>query len=205
MSVTITSINVKGLNSPFKWSLLWKEALRHNSDILCAPEMHFSSRKPPACSHKQFPHCFFTNSTQKKAGILVAEHSPFSFQLLHSELDPDGRYLILNASINNCIYAPNTNQKHFYRAVMEKLEPFKQGFLIICGDFNQIADSTLDSSNRSRKCSTALSSLMHSEDTPWRCLHGVERDYTFQAVQKTKIGTITWPRSTCPQRDNLET
>lgn len=149
---------------------------------------------------------------------MIAVRSLVSFQLLDSELYSDGRYVILNASINNRnmtianIYTPNTNQKHLYKDVMGKLEPFRQG---LCGDFNQVVDLTLDSSNPTHKRSTALSSLMHSEDlcNPWRCLHNTERDYTFyshmqktysridlfltdkhtlQSVQETKIGLVTW-------------
>lgn len=133
---------------------------------ICIQETHFPSHKPPSCSHKQFPHCFFANSSKKKAGVLIAMRFSLSFKLLHSEVDPNSRYLILNASINNRvmtivnIYAPNTNQRQFYKTVMEKLKPFQQSALVICGDFNQLVDPLLDSSNPTHKQSTALSSLL---------------------------------------------
>lgn len=130
MAVNITSLNVKGLNSPFKHNLLWKEALRLNSDILCVQVTHFTSHNPPSCSHKQFSYCFFANSPKKKSGVLISIRSTVAFQLLHSETDPYGRYIILHAFINNHImtivnvYAPNTHQGQFYKTVIGKLEPF---------------------------------------------------------------------------------
>lgn len=86
---------------------------------------------------------------------------------------------------------------------------------IICGDFNEIVDHSLDSSNSRRKSSYALSSLLFREDlyNIWRCAHGTERDYTcfsptqgsyfrldlfltskllLQQVTSAHIGLITW-------------
>lgn len=131
MSINITSLKAKSLNSPFKRNLLWKEALMHNTDILCVQKTHFISHKPPACSHKQFQLCFFANSPSKKAGILIAICSSVSFKLLHSDADPNGRFLILNALLNDHtlttanVYAPHTNQKQFYIMIMEKLASFR--------------------------------------------------------------------------------
>lgn len=75
------------------------------------------------------------------------------------------------------IYAPNTNQKCFYQTLMGKLEPYRQNPLLICG----VLHPTLDSFNPARKCSTSLSSLLHTEDfyDPCRCLYNTEGDYTF--------------------------
>lgn len=113
------------------------------------------------------------------------------------------------------LYAPNTRQGQFYKTVMGKLTLFRQHPLIICRDFNIIVDTILDSSNPIIRQSTALLSLLHSEDLydPWRYLHDTEKDYTFyshiqksysridmflvdkhtlQTGQDAKIDTITW-------------
>lgn len=118
---------------------------------------------------------------------MLAICSLVSFQPIHIEIDPEGRFIFLNAAVYNHtmtianIYSPNTNQKCFYKTIKKKLEPFKQGSLIICGDFNQITDPLLDASNPVCKRSTSLYSLIHTEDLydPWRCFHDTERDYTY--------------------------
>lgn len=71
---------------------------------------------------------------------MLAVRSSVSFQPFHIEIDLDGRFIILNGAINNHtmtianVYSPNTNQKSFYKTIMKKLEPFRQGPVIICGE-----------------------------------------------------------------------
>lgn len=56
----MTSINAKGLNSPFKRNIPWEEAI---TDILCAQETNFSNVKPPSCTHKRYSHYSFYKHT----------------------------------------------------------------------------------------------------------------------------------------------
>lgn len=106
---------------------------------------------------------------------------------------------------------PITTKNYFYDMISEKLTPFRQTTLIKCTDFNQTFDPTLDSSNHAHTRSTALSSLLGSEDLydPWPCLQDTESDYTFyscahkvysridmflvdKSVQDANIGIMTW-------------
>lgn len=56
MSIRITTINTKGLNSPFKQSRLWQEALSQRTNILCVQETYFMHGKAPPCIHRSYPH-----------------------------------------------------------------------------------------------------------------------------------------------------
>lgn len=198
ISITFNSINAKGLNSPYKQNLLYKEALAQTSAILCIHKTNFISSKPPSCTHKQYPHCYFANSTKKNAGVIFSIRSSVSLQPFHTEIDHKGRFIILNAAMNNHtiiianIYSPNTNQHRFYKTMMKKLEPFKRCPLVICGDFNQIVDPLLDNSNLVRKCSTSLSSLIDSEDLydPWRALHDTKWTTLSFQTQKNAYSRI---------------
>lgn len=123
MALNITSLNVKGLKSPLKRHLLWKKALRLNADLICVQKTHLFSLKPPSFFHNQFPHCVFANSPKKKAGVLITIRSTVVFQLIHSEIDKFGMYIILHASINNHtmtivnLHAPNIHQGQFYKII----------------------------------------------------------------------------------------
>lgn len=59
MTIKFMSLNVKGLNSPFKHKLMWAEAQRLKGDVLSIQETNFSASKHPTCSHKLYPHFFF--------------------------------------------------------------------------------------------------------------------------------------------------
>lgn len=91
----------KLLRSPFKHNLLWKEALAHHADVLCVQETHFSKLKPPTCTHKHYPHCFFANAPRKQRGVTIAISTAVNFVLHHRETDEEGRYIILSTTIDN--------------------------------------------------------------------------------------------------------
>lgn len=58
MVLKITSLNAKGLNSPFKLAMLCKEALSQQRKMLCIQEMHFSKSKASKCSNPKFAYYF---------------------------------------------------------------------------------------------------------------------------------------------------
>lgn len=120
MTLNVLTINVKGLNHPMKCKSLWKEALTHNSDILCAQETHISSLAPPKCSHRNYPFVFTANADYKTRGVLITIRDTVAF-MLHEEIkDPQGRFLILICDLNSTtytiatVYSPNKHQVHFF-------------------------------------------------------------------------------------------
>lgn len=112
MAVTIFSTNAKGLNSPFKQLLLWKETNKQKADSSYVQETHSKNVSPIRLHNNKFPHIYLTNSEKKSAGVLVAIIDSVSFKLLNSRLDSRGRFIILVCSIKNLIctlvniYAP---------------------------------------------------------------------------------------------------
>lgn len=132
---------------------LWPEARSQKADILCVQETHFSDHKSPQCSHKLFPHCFLACADKKTRGVMIAVRSSISFNLTHLDQDPSGRYLILSATFNNQpfvivnIYAPIVRQKSFYKSIMHEIQHYPKDQIIICGNFNDVIDNQMDSSN----------------------------------------------------------
>lgn len=97
----ILSLNVKGLNSPYKSKILWNDALKTNSDILCIQELHFTGDNPPKFSFYKFPHIFFSNYSKKKRGVITIIKDSVTFQLLDFKTNPQERFLIIIANIDN--------------------------------------------------------------------------------------------------------
>lgn len=113
------SFNVRGLNSPYKRRVLWKTAMDANCDILCAQETHFSSNKPPKCTHPKFQQVFTANDDTNKNGVLIAVRDRLTFSLLQVHVDPRSRFIILVADMDHVtytlvnLYAPNVRALKF--------------------------------------------------------------------------------------------
>lgn len=181
------TLNVKGLNHPVKRALLWRTALTSHCDVLCVQETHFKATAEPTCTNKQFTNIFKASGPKKKNGVLIAIKNTIAFTLHNSMADVNGRYLALDCSMNNVrytvvtIYAPNRKQISFLSKLMKKLTRFKQGHLIICGDFNIVPDNSVDASSRSGRTASPMGSFIRSHDlyNVWRYHHTTKRDYSY--------------------------
>lgn len=69
MTIKIVSLNVKGLNSPYKPQMAWKEAKNLHCDVICFQETHFAATKSPTFQNRQFPHIFQANYSSKKGEL----------------------------------------------------------------------------------------------------------------------------------------
>lgn len=142
MVLKFLSLNTKGLNSPYKRRVLWKEADNHhwwrsmcagNSLSVCKASQLYSQALPSHLS---------ANYKKKKRGVLVAIRVSISFKLHASLMDKEGRYVILVAELNGAlytlvnIYAPNKHQIKFIRRTLAKARSIQKGQLLVCGDFN---------------------------------------------------------------------
>lgn len=187
MGLKLLTLNANGLNHLAKWRAIWKEAVKHEADILTIQETHFQKNETPLCSHPSFPHVFLSSTGVKKHGVLLAIKDSVDFVLHESLIDDDGRYIILICSIENtlltivALYAPNTHPLRFLKSLLKKVSKMRKGNLVLCGDFNIVPDQQIDSSSVGRGRPISLCGLLHTEDLYdiWRCLHGNEKDFTF--------------------------
>lgn len=144
--------------------MMWKEALTQKCDIFCTQETHLRSDLPPKVSHPKFPHCIFANADKKKQkqSVLIVIRDTVVCTQQFLEIDPNGQFIILGALLNHrpytivTIYAPNNKQKPFLIKLMKKVLSLHTGRLILCGDFNEVPDSSLDSTNCNRHPSRTL-------------------------------------------------
>lgn len=109
---------------------------------------------------KTIPVWFHGCSLNKRSkGIVIGFDRNTTFILKALESVSEGRYLFIKGSLfnNECtlanIYCPNIHSCLFLRKVIKvirrkvinKLESFKEGKLIMAGNFNFVLDPTLDS------------------------------------------------------------
>lgn len=106
-------------------------------------------------------------------------------------VDPQGCYVFLKGTIAGKkytfanIYAPNSNLRTFIDAALERLVEFREGSLILGGDFNVSPDPSLDTSHRrhthshaflKRFCKSLLASGLVDS---WRVLHPSDSDFSY--------------------------
>lgn len=130
-----------------------------------------------------------TNPTAKtkRASILLSKHAPF--QLLDSLVDPEGRFVFIKGlyaskplTLAN-IYSPNEYQVSFFRKISDLLLSFREGMVLLEGDFNVPLNPDIDTSSGTSMLSyRALRQIklqlqgLALHDT-WRMLFPSVKDY----------------------------
>lgn len=166
MTITILSLNARGLNHPAKSASLWKSASDHKCDIFCVQQTHFAQHTQPLCHNRKFIYTFKVCCMQKKHGLLIAIEDSVSFQLQQSICDENSRYIILICNINNThytivnIYSPNQRQICVLTTTIKKAKNVQKGHLLICGDFNMIPDNRMDSTSGSKHLESPFHKLI---------------------------------------------
>lgn len=113
------SLNVQGMNSPQKRVKIFKYLKQQKIDIACLQETHFASSSYPKYFASDYPHVFLSNAPTKQRGVMIALHKSVTFTCSKQISDPNGRYLILQGTIQDTevtimtYYAPNKNPGPF--------------------------------------------------------------------------------------------
>ena len=108
---------------------------------------------------KQWPsEFFFSHRSNYSCGVAILIHKSLDFKLISSRVDNEGRYLIVEAIIQDTpfllinIYAPNktSNQSSFFQALSDLISAevlWESNYkFVIGGDFNVALQPSLDCS-----------------------------------------------------------
>lgn len=194
-SLRVSTYNVRGLCSPHKRSTLWGELKRLKTQVVFLQETHFTPKSLPKLPTHLFNQWFISTSpTPKSKGTAIAIHKACPFQPAEHDTDPLGRYVFLKGNIAGqkytfaTIYAPNADQLTFIDTTLDRLAEFREGFLILGGDFNVSPDPMLDTSHARPSHSYAF--LKHFRRTiqshlltdSWRALRPLDRDFSYYST-----------------------
>lgn len=84
------------------------------------------------------------------------------YTLLGRRVDPEGRYLFLKVKLGvktytlANVYCPNRDPIVYLSQTLSRLMEFREGEVILAGDFNLCLDTALDRSSSSREASKKL-------------------------------------------------
>ena len=123
--------------------------------------------------------------------MAIAIQGSFGFKKIDTHNDTEGRYLILDAEINNIrtlivnIYAPNEDHVIFFEEVTDKIRDLKCDNIIWGGDNNLVLDINIDKRGglptTHWKCQESLLEWMEANDMVdvWRRKYPHKKTYTW--------------------------
>lgn len=187
--IKVISYNMRGLCSPQKRGRLWQELRHLRGDVVFLQETHFVKDSIPKMPMHVFNQWFHAPSPIARATITFRKTCPMV--VIASQIDPEGRFLFVKGRLHGfcytfaSIYAPNTVTVNFPVKTLKLLKEFREGLLMLGGDFNLTLDSKIDTptgkTHISFKALKNLKQLLHSFHLVdgWRVTHYGKRDYNY--------------------------
>ena len=103
-------------------------------------ETHSAPKDEATWQSKWGDKVWFSHGNTNSKGVAIAIQGSFGFKKIDTHSDTEGRYLILDAEINNIrtlivnIYAPNEDHVIFFEEVTDKIRDLKCDNIIWGGD-----------------------------------------------------------------------
>ena len=163
----LLSLNARGIRSFEKRKALFGWLMKDKSDI-CFLQESYSTPEVENIWKSQW---FFSHGTEHSKGVLILIKNSLEFELKTTEVDQNGRFIILEANVQDHLflfvnlYAPNktTEQSIFFEGISEELDNFSLAEdcnIVISGDFNVIFDPDLDGNGGNQNEKNRLSALI---------------------------------------------
>ena len=117
--ISITTLNINGLNAPTKGHRLAKWRQKQDPYICCLQETHFRPRDTYRLKVRGWKKIFHANGNQKKAGITILISDKIDFKIKTITRDKEGYYIMIKESIQEeditivNIYAPNIGDPEY--------------------------------------------------------------------------------------------
>ena len=140
--LSITTLNVNGLNAPTKRQRLAEWIQKKDPYICCLEDTHRKTRDTYRLKLKGWKKIFHTNKNQKKAGAAILISDKIDFKIKAVKRDKEGHYIMTKGSIQNeditiiNIYAPNIGAPQYVRQMLTSMKGEINNNTIIVGDVN---------------------------------------------------------------------
>ena len=94
--VSITTLNVNGLNAPTKRHRLTEWIQKQDACIFCLKETHFRPRDTYNLKVRGWKTISHVNGNQKKAGVAILISDKIDFKVKTLKRDNEGHYIMTN-------------------------------------------------------------------------------------------------------------
>ena len=140
--ISITTINVNGLNAPTKRHRLAEWIQKQDLYTCCLQETHFRPRDTYRLKVRERKKIFHANGNQKKARVAILLSDKIDFKIKTITRDKKGHYTMTKGSTqeeditNVNIYAPNIGAPQYIKQMLTDIKEEIDSNTIIVGDFN---------------------------------------------------------------------
>ena len=140
--LSITTLNVNGLNAPTKRQGLAEWIQKQDPCICCLQETHLKTEDTYRLKVKGWKKISHANRDQKKAGVAILISDKIDFKTKAVKRDKDGHYIMIKGSIQKeditiiNIYAPNIGAPQYVRQMLTSMKGEINSNTMIVGDFN---------------------------------------------------------------------
>ena len=166
---------------------------RRGVHVALLQETHLNAEEGKALQKRWRGQLYHTTFSAFARGVLIWIRPGVPFQCIRTWIDPEGRYVAVTGRMGGrdltlvSVYAPNVEQGKFLTELSNRLASCLMGPVILGGDFNCIANITLDRSHPplrdSPVCRLAKQfntwQLKWGLIDSWRKHNGESRDYSF--------------------------
>ena len=122
--ISITTLNVNGLNAPAKRHRLAEWIQKQDPYICCLQETHFRPMDTYRLKVRGWKKKFHANGHQKKAGVAILISDKIDFKTKTMTIDKEGHYIMIKKSIQEeditivNIYAPKIGAHQYIRQIL---------------------------------------------------------------------------------------
>ena len=140
--LSVTTLNINGLNAPTKRQRLAEWIQKQDPYICCLQETHLKTEDTYKLKVKGWKKIFHANRDQKKAGVVILISDKIDFKIKAVKREKEGHYIMIKGSIQEeditiiNIYAPNIRALQYVRQMLTRMKGEIINNTVIVGDFN---------------------------------------------------------------------
>ena len=97
--ISITTLNINGLNAPTKRHRLAEWIQKEDPYIYCLQETHFRSKDTYTWKVRGWKNIFHSNGKQKKAGVVILISDKIDLKIKNITSDKEGHYIMIKGPI----------------------------------------------------------------------------------------------------------
>lgn len=179
---------MRGIRTQIKKTKILNHLNKLNADICLLQETHLTDSELQYLKTKQYDQVFSSTYNSRQRGVSILVHKRLGLNQHTVITDPEGRYVIVNATIYNHnltivnVYGPNDDDPSFFHNLFSIIQGSSN--IIIGGDFNTVLNPDKDRSTAKYKNWQTTDTInQYMSDfglgDSWRTLYPSDRKYTY--------------------------